>query len=227
MAKMFEFITCPPWNPIGGKCIHDCVYCWAKRMIVQYDMEKYKVNPYWSDAPPKFKEGDFVFMQDMNDLYAENVPTGLILQLLTVCRDNPNVRFLSLTKNPKRCYEILRFLNVENEIPSNVVWGSTIESNINYPDISKAPLQCERLAWLLRVKGFGVPVCISVEPILDFNNAFSDYVELIMPEFVAVGYDNYGNKLPEPTMQKTLNLVGELEKFTKVYRKTIRKAYYE
>ena len=48
------------------------------------------------------------------------------------------------------------------------------------------------------------------------------------PKFMAVGYDNYNNKLPEPSLARTEILIKELEaQGVKVYRKTIRRAWDE
>jgi hypothetical protein len=43
---------------------------------------------------------------------------------------------------------------------------------------------------------------------------------------MAVGYDNYNNRLPEPTLSKTMQLIDCLEKTgITVYRKTLREAW--
>jgi hypothetical protein len=69
---------------------------------------------------------------------------------------------------------------------------------------------------------------ISIEPILDFDlGLFIAELRACRPWAVAVGYDNYGHKLPEPTLTKTEALIRELETFTKVHRKTLRKAWFE
>lgn len=41
---------------------------------------------------------------------------------------------------------------------------------------------------------------------------------------VAVGMDNYGNGFPEPSLEKTMQLIEELEfnRGIKVFRKTLR-----
>ncbi|RLG05024.1 MAG: hypothetical protein DRN65_07395, partial [Thaumarchaeota archaeon] len=49
----------------------------------------------------------------------------------------------------------------------------------------------------------------------------------VKPIFVYVGYDNYGHKLPEPTLDKTKQLIAKLSEFTEVRYKTLRKAWYE
>jgi len=63
---------------------------------------------------------------------------------------------------------------------------------------------------------------------MDFDlEELTHWVELLKPEIIEVGYDNYGNKLIEPRLDKTLALIEQLEKFTIVKRKTIRKAWNE
>jgi len=42
-----------------------------------------------------------------------------------------------------------------------------------------------------------------------------------------VGYDNYGNKLPEPSLSKVKELVKRLSAFTLVVKKTMRPAWNE
>lgn len=69
---------------------------------------------------------------------------------------------------------------------------------------------------------------VTIEPILDFSSvkAFADLIEKIAPDFVYVGYDNHNCRLPEPPLSKTLELIGELEKFTEVRLKTLREAWW-
>jgi len=66
-----------------------------------------------------------------------------------------------------------------------------------------------------------------VEPIQDFNlDYFTERIIEIKPWAVAIGYDNYDNKLPEPSMAKTMQLIDRLEKAgITVYRKTLREAW--
>ena len=46
------------------------------------------------------------------------------------------------------------------------------------------------------------------------------------PKFMAVGYDNYDNHLPEHSLERTEILIKELEaQGVKIYRKTIREAW--
>lgn len=61
---------------------------------------------------------------------------------------------------------------------------------------------------------------ITIEPIMDFDMA--GMVELIKtcePEQVNIGADSKYNGLPEPSKGKVLELIAQLEAFTKVNRK--------
>jgi protein gp37 len=211
---MFDVITAT-WNPVIG-CLHSCTYCWARNLAETRlnHMEKYKdgFKPKLVEYELKKKFKDkFVFAVDMGDLFGEWVPKEWILKVLDAIRNNPKSYYLFLTKNPKRYLEFLELY------PSNLVLGATIETNKEYP-VSKAPSTAERykamteLPWKNKL--------ISIEPIMDFDlEDFTALVKNIKPAIVYVGYDNYGSNLPEPSLDKTLKLVSELEKFTKVRKK--------
>lgn len=220
-SRMFPFIT-KTWNPLGGKCAHDCSYCWAKNLINRHKMAKYQGTPRIDESRinERFKKGSFIFVQDMSDLFAENVPESCILRVLDNIKKNPDSQFLLLTKNPKR-YEGFK-------LPTNIVAGATIESELDprlYGTVvNHAPMELDRLWAMSRLQH--PRKFVSIEPILDFSlGHFIELLKYVQPEFVAVGYDNYNNNLPEPELSKTVELIEELEKFTKVYRKTLREAH--
>lgn len=212
MSRMFPFIT-ETWNPIGGACPHGCVYCWAKALAKRYDMPKYQ-GPhrlYTKGLKRNFKEEDFVFVQDMSDLFAETVPNGMIQSVLSRIKEFPNTTFLLLTKNPSRYLEF--------DIPENCVCGATIETNLN-GDLGNAPLR------RIRIKAMELlnhsRKMVSIEPIMQFSVRFIHQLFRIHPEFVAVGYDNYNNHLDEPKLVFTEGLIDKIEAFgIKVYRKTL------
>ena len=254
MSRMFPFIT-TTWNPLGGRCPHRCIYCWSqgeKGLINRYNMQKYWGEPRLieKELNLRFKPGEFVFVQDMSDLWARKVPSEMIAKVLDVVEASPHATFLFLTKNPLRYVTFMDRL----EALGNIILGCTVESNqynwllseyrmghglVRYDEISKAPPPPKRLNVMKNIRRDhpDLQLFISVEPILDFtltawDSAFEDFtfqnqIRNIKPWAVAVGYDNYGHKLPEPPLDKTLKLIEELEKFTKVYRKTLRRAWYE
>lgn len=225
---MFPFIT-RTWNPLGGECNHRCDYCWARKLAADKKMAKYQGEPRLVEKEMQrvrgFKSHDFVFVCDMLDLFGEWVSSDLIKAILSKIAYSP-ATFLLLTKNPKRYFELLDFL------PKNAVLGCTIESDRNYSALSKAPDQVERIYWmtqLSRLQGslLGNRLFFSVEPILDFNLMYFGFLLLdLKPWAVAVGYDNYDNKLLEPLLAKTMQLIDRLEKAgITVYRKTLREAW--
>jgi hypothetical protein len=71
-----------------------------------------------------------------------------------------------------------------------------------------------------------LPLFVSVEPILDFDiKLFVSELQKIRPQMVVVGYDNYNHHMPEPCLEKTLQLIEQLEKFTRVETKTLRQKW--
>jgi len=183
----------------------------------------------------KFKEGDFVFVCTMRDLMSHDVPDELITQILDQIRQSPEAKFLLLTKNPQR---YIQLLDRGVTFPKNVVLGATITSNRKHPQMSAAPSNMMRFHYMkqlekreLKNKRF-----ISVEPILKMDPyQFAKFIAWIKPWAVAVGYDNYDGKLPEPRLEATEKLIELLERVwivkeeraIEVYRKTIRRAWYE
>jgi hypothetical protein len=66
---------------------------------------------------------------------------------------------------------------------------------------------------------------VSVEPIMDFDlEIFVQWLKDIGPVLVHVGYDNYKNNLPEPSLSKTYQLIDQLRAFTRVKTLTLRES---
>lgn len=210
---MFPFIT-KTWNPLGGSCWHQCKYCWARNMIKKFNMKKYRGLPelILKEFNKKFKKSDFVFVCDMCDLFAGTVTYDKINEVIDYALKSP-AQFLFLTKNPNRYHSF--------SFGDNAVLGATITSDRKYEG-SRAPPNIYRLDEMTLLHHSRK--MISIEPIMDFNlERFVLYIAKINPEFVAVGYDNYNNKLNEPSLKKTLKLIELLEKAgIKVYKKTLR-----
>jgi len=224
-SRMFPFIT-KTWNPIAGECSHKCKGCWARALAKRYGFKKYQGQPRIDEKQINhtFKAGEFIFVQDMSDLFAENVPQEVILRVFEQIKQSPDARFLLLTKNPKQ------YLRVIFDIPKNCLVGATIESNRSEPKLGNAPSRISRAMWMAKIKKDypQLPLFVSVEPILDFDTEiFAEIIAKdIRPEFVAVGYDNYNNGFSEPNLEKTKNFIRFLKVFHEiiVYEKTLREA---
>lgn len=213
------------WNPITG-CLHGCVYCWARNYATR--LASMGVEPYktWIFEPAlaewrlrdKIPEGRFIFVSDMGDMWGDWVPKEWIESVLRVVRSKPKSKFFFLTKNPKR------YLEFEDMFSNNVMLGVTIETNRDY-GLTMAPTPRERYRDFLRLNW--KHKAIVIEPIMDFDEEFIDWIYEISPKVVYIGYDNYGNKLPEPKIVKTQILLEALSAITDLKVKTIRKAWYE
>ncbi len=226
-SRMFHLDTDYPietWNPIVG-CKHHCYSdgCWAARIALRL-----KENPYvkrYRDGfdHPKLIEQELkkvwkpnvvVFVVSMGDMWAAYIKDEWIDQVLKACRNSPGTIFFFETKNPMRYYDWLEL------IPENVILSSTIETNRDYnlseaPEVKERYLAMKQLQWQSKH--------VSIEPIVDFDlKVVVRWFRDIEPIIVSVGYDNYGCGLPEPSLSKTMKLIGELKKFTKVERKQLR-----
>ena len=224
--KMFSIVT-ETWNPVSG-CRHGCIYCWARRRAEALKnseryREGFKPRLNREEFRKKFN-GGLVFITDMGDLWGGWVPPEWIRMVLNHIRKFDGTYFLFMTKNPARYFQFL------DEIPKNAILGATIETNRDdmYVEkgISGAPVPSDRYRAMKELewdKKF-----IAIEPILDFDlDKFVKWIEEIEPFMVFVGYDNYNNRLPEPPLQKTKELIRRLSEFTCVIEKTIRPAWNE
>ena len=195
-GNMYPFVT-HTWNPIRGRCPHDCVYCYMKGKPVgelRFEEKELKTN---------LGEGRFIFVGSSTDMFATMVPEYWIFQTLYHCRQFKNT-YLFQTKNPQR------FLNFI--FPENSIFGTTIETNRKM-SISRAPEIYSRKHWICHMSRR----MVSIEPILDFDlDSMILAISYIRPEFVSIGADSKGHNLPEPSPDKVKVLIEELKKFTEV-----------
>ena len=228
--RMFSFLsknhkkTGDTWNPIGGKCLHGCRYCYVETLKKMFPgvREKYsgaaRTNAKWLNEIKQFTAEDFVFVCDMTDLFGQWVPTEIIQQIFIAINKSP-AKFLLLTKNPERYRQLI---SIGISIPQNCVLGCTVESNIDH--ISSGMQERARLMVMMELRLMGYPTMLSIEPIMDFD--LEPFVKAIIrakPVLVAVGYDNYNNGLTEPSFSKTIHLIHYLEAAKiEVFKKTLR-----
>ena len=212
-GNMYPFVT-HTWNPIRGACPHGCSYCYMYKINKRFRLpsrphiisEKYGYS---------FGREKVIFVGSAFDCWAKNVPDDWIRCIFAFVKANMrNVSFLFQSKNPAR------FLDWRGYFPYNACLCTTLESNVTYPVIYQdAPPIFERVKAMRKLRIF--PKMITIEPILDFD--VDPFVKIIKScgdiEQVNIGADTGNNHLPEPPKEKILELIGELEKFTKVYQK--------
>jgi len=220
---MFSFVT-DRVNPLGGRCPYQCSYCWARDYQERfgYLQKRYTGPPrLFRELLKRYEEGDFVWAVTMRDPLSPDVTDDMINELFTWMRMSPRATFLLLTKNPARYVELF------NLLPENLVCGATVESNRDYPELSKAPSQWHRLfaMWELRQLARNQRF-LCVEPVLDFKTRdFYRKIVDVAPWAVAIGYDNYNNRLPEPGLRRVYNLLERIAPITTVYVKTLREKW--
>ncbi len=204
-GNMYSFVT-HTWNPIKGRCPHECEYCYMRQ---------------WGEQPPlhldekelrtDLGQGNFIFVGSSCDMWAESIPGEWICSTIDRCHDFDNT-YLFQSKNPKRFFHGL--------MPEKTIFGTTIETNRLYKQMGKTPTPVLRADGIRHLSSEGKRVMITIEPILDFD--LKEVVLLIanaQPEWVNIGADSRGHKLPEPSGDKVRELIEALEEFTEVKQK--------
>lgn len=203
-GNMYEFVT-HTWSPIKGKCSHDCSYCYMKKWGPQKPLRLDE-----KDLETNLGSGNFIFVGHTIDLFATDVPAEWIQRVLDRMIVHPTNKYLLQSKNPKR------FLDFISQYPYKVLFGTTIETNRDIVE-SKAPPVSQRAMALAELSHKGYETMVTIEPIFDFD--LDDLVDLIVlanPEWVNIGADSKGHKLPEPSKDKVKSLVQALEEKTQV-----------
>lgn len=213
-GNMYKFVKYT-WNPIKGKCLHDCSYCYMKQM-----------NP--NANPPRLAEyelttdlesGSSIFIGSSTDMFADNIPSEWITRVLDYCYQKNNDAekqnaFLLQSKNPKR---LLEFIN--HPVMKRVVFCTTIETNRYYPGImNNAPKIEERVEAMEEIARQGYSTMVTAEPLMQFDlDEMVSFIKRCNPKLVNIGRNSCRNiVLPEPTKEEVQQLVFELKEFTKV-----------
>ncbi len=219
---MYEFIT-HIWNPMGGKCPHGCAYCYMKTYnhIERLYLDERELS---GSCPANL----FIFIGSNTDVFATEMPSEWINKVLDFCvdvtynqKDDERTRFLLQTKNPAR---ILEFINHPLLKNGQAVVCTTLETNRHYPDImNNAPMITDRADAMAKIAAYSVKTYVTIEPIMDFDlDEFVKLIKMCKPEQVNIGKNAHEEIaiIPNPTIGKTVDLVRELNKFTKVEIKT-------
>jgi len=219
---MYEFIT-HTWNPIKGKCLHDCTYCYMKQISPNADAPKlaeYEFNT-------NIGRSNFIFIGSATDMFADNIPSEWITRVLDFCKQEYGTTkknaYLLQTKNPKR---FLEFLN--HPVAKQCIFGTTIETNRFYPEIMhNAPRIEERVDAMEKVAKQGFATMVTAEPLMQFDlDDMLQYIQWCQPKLVNIGKNTcWDIKLPEPTNEEVKQLISGLKEFTKVHVKRNAKVW--
>ncbi len=210
---MYKFIDYT-WNPIKGKCLHDCSYCYMKVMNPNADKPRLAEYEFKTDLG----NGNAIFIGSSTDMFAENISPEWITRVLDYCHQNSDIEnpnaYLLQSKNPKR---FLEFIN--HPIVQRVVFCTTIETNRFYPEImNNAPKIEERVEAMEEMARLGCSTMVTAEPLMQFDyEEMVTFIRRCRPKLVNIGRNSCRRiVLPEPTQEKVLQLIAELKSFTKV-----------
>ena len=212
-GNMYEFIT-HTWNPIKGKCSHDCSYCYMKQMVPHNNPPRIAEHEFLTDLG----NGNFIFIGSSTDMFAEDIPSQWITRVLDYCKLQHDVgnknAFLLQSKNPQRFLEF-----VEHPIAKRCVFGTTIESNRFYPEIMcKAPQIEERVEAMEKMANLGFTTMVTAEPLLCFDlEQMLEYIKRCNPKKVNIGRNSCRNiELPEPSKEEVKLLIEGLKGISKI-----------
>lgn len=194
-GNMYDWVT-HMHSHLAGECSHKCSYCYVQR-------NRFGVSPRYkgqvrlveSELTVNYGFGKTIFIEHMNDLFADAVPAELIKEILFHCRRFPGNRYIFQTKNP------FRVLEFEGWLPKNHSIGTTIETN-RTTHCSKAPHPAARAGGITQLSRLGHNTFITIEPIMDFDNELTDWIILAVPDFINLGADSKYSGLPEPSADK-------------------------
>jgi len=91
------------WNPIVG-CSNNCYYCYAKELNNRFkfipDFAKPQFFPERLNEPSKLKKPSTIFVGSMCDIFDVGVKTQWINEVIEICQQSPQHKFMFLTKKP-------------------------------------------------------------------------------------------------------------------------------
>lgn len=207
VGHMYNWVT-HVHTHLGGKCPHECSYCYVGKsrygVIPRYQGELRLIE---KEFQVNYGSGKTIFIEHMNDLFAEAVPREFITRMLGHCLRYPENTYVFQTKNPNR---ILEFIDL---LPKKVMLGTTIETNREIM-ISKAPEPSERVhaMYLLQCFDHQFKLFVTIEPIMKFDlKDFLNDLRIINPDFINIGADSKHCNLPEPTPKEVQALIKAIQ----------------
>lgn len=206
-GNMYEWVT-HTHSHLRGTCPHECSYCYVKSTTAgRTGHYKGPLRLQERELSVPYGSGRTIFVEHMNDLFADDVPVAFIKRIMAHCRTWPESQYVFQSKNPER------MLRLSALLPVLVYLGTTMETNREYPLImGTAPCVFNRSRSMFEIANRGMRTFVTIEPVLDFDvEPFADMIASCRPFFVNLGADSKGHKLPEPPVEKIHALVDALK----------------
>ena len=227
-GNMYGFVT-HTWNPIKGRCYHQCCYCYMNKLQSQNHQRSPVLAEY--EFNRDLNEGKIIFVGSGIDVFAQDIPDEWIIRVLDHCAGfndrrvgQKKIVYLFQSKNPNR---FLKFL--DHRVFKHAIIGTTIETNRYYPEIMvNSPRIEERTDAMKNIAEKGFYTMITAEPLLAFDK--TEFVEIIRqcnPRFINIGRESKRKVwVPEPTSTQVKELVAELREITKVIIKSNARSWF-
>jgi DNA repair photolyase len=211
------------WNPVSGRCSHNCSYCYVKRIAKRFHHEQAEPHIVKAELHTNLGRGNKIFVCSGCDLFARDVPDEYIIGVINHAHLFSYNTYLFQTKNPERFASPLIGLSAEQDILC-----TTIETDQYLPEIMRnAPEPSVRAEYLSAMRENGFRTMVTIEPIMEFClESMLSLIRKIWPKQVNIGADTGNNHLPEPSPEKIAALVGALRSFTRVHLKNNLKRLY-
>ena len=207
-SNMYDFVT-HMHSHLRGECPHKCEYCYVKSTTA-YRTGHYQGALSLSESAFKvnYGSGKTIFIDHMNDLFADRVPRMFIRRVLAHCNTWPDNTYVLQSKNPAT------MLDFWMDFPERTLCGTTLETNREelIRTYSHATRIDSRVYNMRRLAERGTKTFVTIEPVMDFDvEPFANMISICNPFFVNLGADSKGHNLPEPTVDKIMALVAALK----------------
>lgn len=211
------------WNPLAGRCKHECRYCSTHTLRNVYPNCRTKYEGEYRIDLKAFNKtqgrGNTIFLCAQNDLFEAGVPDEIIHRILQKTREpiNSNNLYMVQTKNPARMLDFM------GEMPYYAMYGTTIETNIQeYAGAwSDAPPVQERANAIRKISSGGERTFITIEPVMKFETLV--FIHMLFgahPNKVFIGADSKHNGMPEPAAAQLTDFIERVRLFAEVEVKT-------
>jgi len=211
-GNMYDWVT-HTHSHLRGKCSHECEYCYVQALAKRFPnmAKKYsgEIRLDRKELDVNYGKGNLIFVEHMNDLFADAVDDKIVYDILNHCLDFPDSDYVFQTKNPARMLDFI------GAIPNGSLLGTTIESNRIHSVMGNAPSPFVRMLNMIKIgeagENKGIKTFITIEPILAFDlNVFAEMIANCHPHFVNIGADSKDHGLDEPTYDEIMALYEAL-----------------
>ena len=188
-------------NPIRGKCLHNCHYCYAWSIYKRYGgRENMTWHPKVLEKIEQYKKPSTIFMGSMYDLFGDWVLKEYLLDIYKMVQKCQQHTFLFLTKNPTRYY----LLSENNSFPTNCWFGITTDT------ANMAGTFTDNLCFMA-----GTYKYVSAEPLLE---DISPYMDFDYIDWLIIGSLNKNGRAIPPKKGGThkewvLSLIEQADKY--------------